>query len=333
MEEFSDEQHFVIVYSVPTEQLEGIRSGKITTPYFDWHAVQGDETDEIISNDAFNTFGGCVQEDLEAGMGAGHAFKHAFEGQIRELKKMLTPGSPVRALSFLSSLAPIMIIIVVFIPAIILTVRQYILGKRTTYEEVPLDVETDSTGSYGFATTYAKNGTGQNTITPDTTSSGINMGAFATSSSRSSDGGYHASVNYDPQKGGSILTTIITFVFLIPFFTAGIGILIGGIAMLKAADDPMMGYFMIGFAVLWNIILIAVMIPMIRKILQLRKKEIEPLDVSYPTADYPQPVYPNDQTTSSQNNAEFDPRFFQSSKSNYEDDDEDYKRMKRQGYE
>ena len=64
----------------------------------------------------------------------------------------------------------------------------------------------------------------------------------------------------------------------------------------------------------------------------------DPLTAEYPKAEYPkaeypdvQPVVPNNAPPASE--PEFDPTFFGSAKSDYESDDEDYKRMKRQGYE
>ena len=55
------------------------------------------------------------------------------------------------------------------------------------------------------------------------------------------------------------------------------------------------------------------------------------------TAEYPDMNTVNNAkqstATSASDQAEFDPRFFNNPKSSIEDDDEDYKRMKRKGFE
>ena len=60
------------------------------------------------------------------------------------------------------------------------------------------------------------------------------------------------------------------------------------------------------------------------------KKQAE--DSSPLTAEYPDNAKQST-FTSSPDRTEFDPAFFNNPKSNIEDDDEDYKRMKRKGFE
>ena len=81
-----------------------------------------------------------------------------------------------------------------------------------------------------------------------------------------------------------------------------------------------------------------------------KKKDTDPITAGYPKTESPETVYPKSEypddkpadTTEvkspfvplpSSQKPEFDPVFFNDSKSDIEDDDEDYKRMKRQGFE
>jgi len=201
----------------------------------------------------------------------------------------------------------------IFVPIIIMTVKNYKKDKDASYEEVPVDYETASAGA--------------------PPASGMCINGFSTSSS-----GTHREVHYDFEKGGSKLSMVISMVIFIPFFLTGLGMLIGGIVSLKNGPDAHAGVFMIGFGAIWTTMVVVMMSSTFRNIAKIRKKENEPENISYPTTEYPQPVMPGQDpvnTTSAQpvNNTEFDPQFFSSSSSNYEQDDEDYKRMKRQGFE
>ena len=63
----------------------------------------------------------------------------------------------------------------------------------------------------------------------------------------------------------------------------------------------------------------------------------DPVAAFVPSKDQPSPFVPlKDQPSPfvpAADKEEFDSRFFESSKSDIEDDDEDYKRMKRKGFE
>ena len=112
--------------------------------------------------------------------------------------------------------------------------------------------------------------------------------------------------------------------------------IIGGIVMISKGQGPEFGYYLLGFGVLWNIILVSVCLSLVKNLRKIKKKEDEPEQVSYPTSEYPQPVYSQPETqnqTQTQSQPEFDQQFFSQQKSNYEEDDEDYKRMKRRGFE
>ena len=70
---FSDEQHFVIVYSIPASRAEFGENGIVTSSEFMWEAIQGDETDPIITESVFRRIGNVFQDELMAGKGPGEA--------------------------------------------------------------------------------------------------------------------------------------------------------------------------------------------------------------------------------------------------------------------
>ncbi|MCR5329399.1 MAG: hypothetical protein K6E12_11210 [Saccharofermentans sp.] len=325
---YPDEQHFVIVYSIPKSQAEGVKDGSVTVPDYSWEAVQGDDTDEIITEQVFEKFGKTVQRRLEAGKGPGEAFDSAFAESTEKLAKDMNPNAVRRVFKMLSAYIPFLIVLAFFILVIVLTVKSYIKDRGVVFEEVPLDEGHGS--SSGVKAAYI-NADGKD---DEQNSQGINIGGYASAGNRSGGNGYHKSVSLDTEKAGSKLTGAIMFVAIIPFFVAGIIMLIVGINMIKAGFDNNFGYTLLGFAVMWLIMLIIISFKFIRSIIRLRRKENEPAQVSYPTSEYPQPVFPeqNDQADFS-TDRQFDPQFFQSARSDIEADDEDYKRMKRQGFE
>ena len=325
---YSDEQHFVIVYSIPKAQAEGVKDGSITVPDYSWEAVQGDDTDALITESVFKKFGKTVQRELEAGEGPGEAFDSAFAESTETLVKEMNPNTMRRVDKMISAYTPLLIILVFVIPMIALMVRSYIKDRGVVFEEVPLD---DDYGTSSGSNTAYIDADGKD---DEQNSQGINIGGYASAGSRSGSKGYHKSVSLDTAKAGYKLTGVISFAMIIPFFIAGIAMLIIGINMVKAGFDGSFGYILLGFAVVWLVLLIITSFKFIRNLSQMRKKENEPADVSYLTAEYPQPVYPEQNNQTAQNiDQQFDPQFFQPAQSDIEDDDEDYKRMKRQGYE
>ena len=133
---------------------------------------------------------------------------------------------------------------------------------------------------------------------------------------------------------------------MIPFLVVGVGVTVTGLVTLGAADDKTVGVFFIIFGVVWSIISFTVFFQMLKGLIKGKKQaDVTPLTAEYPKAEYPKTEYPDVSRTSQSSQPfkpfqasqpsepEFDPAFFQPAKSNIEDDDEDYKRMKRKGYE
>ena len=324
--EFSDEQHFVIVYSVPVGQAIRLANGNV--PDYSWEAIQGDETDPIITSMLFKVFADRVQDKLESGANPGEAFNFAFTKAISDAESIVKPGGTSWMLKLASAMMPMLVISGIFIPMIIFSIKNYIKFRGAEYEEVPIDYDPESGTKY----VSVNESSAQSSDDPQN----ITMGAFASSSSGNGDAGHMASVSTDARSTGSAVASIFTFVFLIPFYLVGFGCIIGGVVMISHGMGPEMGYYILGFGVVWTVLLFAITMSFIKNLLKIKKKEDTPEPVSYPTTEYPQPVYsqqPETKQEANQNQTEFDPQFFAQQKSNYEDDDDEYKRMKKRGFE
>ena len=93
--------------------------------------------------------------------------------------------------------------------------------------------------------------------------------------------------------------------------------------------DRSTGIFMILFGIFWTAIIAVTIIKMIVAFAKAKKNtEDTPSAVSKPVDTTPQP-----QPVPTQEQPQFDPQYFSNPQSNIENDDEDYKRMKRQGFE
>ncbi len=139
---------------------------------------------------------------------------------------------------------------------------------------------------------------------------------------------YHSKeVSYDLSKGGPVPkgAIILTLAITIPFTLIGITLIGAGIGIASNADRSS-GVFMIGFGILWTAITLFTLIKMIAAFAKAKKNTD-----GAPSA--PADTMPQTQPAPSQEQPQFDPQFFNNSQSNIENDDEDYKRMKRQGFE
>ena len=387
VDNFSDEQHFVIVYSITKSDAELVKSGKITVPNYQWEAVQGDDTDYILTEGMFRVFGKKVQNDLEAGKGPGQAFENAFRFAIGDAESRLQPLSFSNVFSRIGSLFPMLIVAAFFIPILIMSIRKYINDRDVEYEEVPLDDGDIGAGQNVSAKAYAYNSNGYSRSVSTSTASKVGL--------------------------------IFSLIFMIPFVLVGIGTIIGGVAMRSSGSDGNGGSMLIGFGVIWTSLVAIMLAGIITSLVRTSKRNKEENKEGYPQApagysngarpevtystetgqeihdpgaipvtpvysgsDPVRPFVPSGADTSSPfvpsssgspspfvpsgsgsaspfvpagqdaSNAsesssaapsspfvplneqpEFDSRFFESPKSNIEDDDEDYKRMKRRGYE
>ncbi|MBR3341217.1 MAG: hypothetical protein IKG30_06330 [Clostridiales bacterium] len=332
VENFEDESHFVIVYSVPESDAELVRSGKLDVPNYEWEAVQGDDTDLILTEGMFRRFANLIQDDLEAGKDPGIAFDNAFKFAIKDAESSFNPVSLSRIVKIIRSIIPMLLVGGIIVPMLILSIKTYIRDRDVEYEEVPLDD--------GDTTSYS-GGSG---------SSGLSVGGYAQNSS-----GYSRSFSESTKKL-SMAGTIFGLIFVTPFVLTGIGFIIGGIVLLSNVDKNS-GGFMLLFGIIWTLISLFILASMIFALIKVKsaKTNEAPLTAEYPKAEYPDVntddpvaafVPSNDQPNPfvplkdqpspfvpSADKEEFDQRFFEPAKSNIEEDDEDYKRMKRKGFE
>lgn len=84
---FSDERHWLIVYSEPEE-------GDLEDADWSWEGMQGDETDDIITTDLADDLGRELTEKLsqENGLSVGEAIHASFQGILPELMSPRTDG-------------------------------------------------------------------------------------------------------------------------------------------------------------------------------------------------------------------------------------------------
>ena len=312
---FKDEQHFVFVYSIPAGDAKFNPGGLVTSTEFKWEAIQGDETDNLLTESVFRRIGKAIQNDLEAGKGPQAAFVSGFKTAITNAENMLKPGSPKRIFSAVRGSMPLVICLAIFIPMFILMFKSYKKDLAMTVEEVPLDVEPVPVP--GLSTFINGNG--------------------GTVTEYKSQGYYEKSVNYSAANpAASKFVTIISLVMLIPFVLVGIGVTAGGASLLNSGNaDKTGGIFMIFFGIAWTVISLAILISLLGVASKAKKKMPNPLTAEYPKAEYPdmKPVTPSPQPVTPAQQPEFDPQYFGTAKSDYESDDEDYRRMKRKGYE
>lgn len=321
---FSDEKHFVIVYSVPKESQRQYEQGLIKVPDYSWEAVQGDDTDPIITESMFRKFGNIVQDDLEKGLNPGVAFDDAFKYALENAESKLNPSFGVGVLKTISSCIPLLFVAGIFVPIIIMAIKSYKKDRDVEYEEVPLDSDD---------------------LVSDTNAGGPTVSGYAATST-----GYSKSFSESTDKiskAGSVFGVI----FMIPFIVAGVGITITGLVTLKSSGGGFAGIYFIIFGLIWSFIIFTMFFKTLKSLIKGKKKaDATPLTAEYPKAEYPNAEYPKAEypdvsstsqagqpfkpfQTSQPSEPEFDPAFFQPAKSNIEDDDEDYKRMKRKGYE
>ncbi len=359
---FADEQHFVIVYSLPKNDAELFKSGELAVPNYQWEACQGDETDPILTESMFRVFGNKVQKDLEAGQDPGVAFENAFRFAIGDAESRLKPLSLSNIISRARSIFPLLVVAAIIIPMLVISIKQYVKDRDAEYYEVPLE-------------------NGDKSARP-----GYSAGSYAYNGSSTVISGSDSKV-----RTVSIVGLIIGLVFMIPFVITGLGTLVMGIVMSASGADNTAGGFLIIFGIVWTLIVGVMLFGIIRTMIRKTKQGNEVQSGGYPrsesgngprpnvtycsetgeeitdpdaipatplysdpasTSEYsePEPSDPFDIPLEDINpfvplsenpspfvplkeEPEFDPQFFNSPKSSIEDDDEDYKRMKRRGFE
>ncbi len=124
---FSDEQHFLIVYSEPENAAE------LDFVDWSWEGIQGDDTDPILTESNVDRFGDDLHDNLlRNNVSVGEAFEKAFKKSLTYMMKNNNGGEAVASLVF----AVIWNVVIFY--AVGGVIRSYIIGKRD-YQEVPLE--------------------------------------------------------------------------------------------------------------------------------------------------------------------------------------------------
>ena len=300
---FEDESHFVIVYSIKEDDRILLKNEKTGVPDYAWEAIQGNDTDNILTETTFKHFADKIQKELEDGENPGRAFDDAFKYLNKRFVNQLKPGSFTRIVSIMMSCIPLFIVAGFFALFLILSIKNYNKDKDVVYEEVPLKIDpNDPAIASGTAVT----------------------------------GNYHSKeFHYVVSKGGPVpkAAKVITYAVTIPFIAIGFCLIAAGIGIMRSSDATGGGFLLI-FGVIWTIISFFTLVKMTASFIKAKKQTEDHVPL---TAEYPDMNTVNNFTqntvTSAPDQTEFDPRFFNNPRSSIEDDDEDYKRMKRKGFE
>lgn len=142
---FTDEQHFLIVYSEPDN------AGELAFVDWKWEGMQGDDTDHILSESKFERF----QKDIQRGLtredvSVGEAFDTAFSNSLDYIMSVnIDKETTIFVFIFM------LIWFTVIGSSVFSIIQQFIRGRRT-YEEVPegkdcihLRRPVDTTQNYG----------------------------------------------------------------------------------------------------------------------------------------------------------------------------------------
>ena len=142
--DWEDEQHFLIVYTIPEAQTEDFRSGTLRVPDYSWEIMQGDDTDPLFTESVDNAIVEQVQENFEAGKRPGPVFTALFKELKKNAEEAFEQKFPVKAL-------PIFFFVgLFFLLPIILMIRTIIKERGVEYEEVPLTEEDRKSAGAGY---------------------------------------------------------------------------------------------------------------------------------------------------------------------------------------
>ena len=120
----SDERHFVIVYSVPKDNTS--KANKIA-------AVQGNETDDIITTAMYWKFLGTVKLGTLKGDDPGKALCSAFSFAVKDANVKLNPTFGNKILTLFDNI-PLMISLLAFLVIYIVLITRYIKERKAGFE-------------------------------------------------------------------------------------------------------------------------------------------------------------------------------------------------------
>lgn len=257
--EWEDEQHYLLIYAIPQDEVEGVQNGSIDIPDYAYEIMMGDETDSIISENIEESMYQTLYTNFEAGQEPGEAITNAFEILSDKTEKVVSKRGPS-----IGSLMPVIFIGLFILVFIVVIIKNMIKDRGVQFEEVPL---TEEDGAY--------------------------VSSFGSSGSQSfASAAANATAEIPEQMSGTagVVIRIITILFLVPFLLVGFFTIIGGVAMLLSSDTAG-GGFMLVFGILWEAI-VGVSIFGIFKAFKAKKKNAPTMTAEYPKADYPNADYP-----------------------------------------
>ena len=125
----SDERHFVIVYSVPKDNTSN--ANKIA-------AVQGNETDDIITTAMYWKFLGTVKLGTLKGDDPGKALCSAFSFAVKDANVKLNPTFGNKILTLFDNI-PLMISLLAFLVIYIVLITRYVKERKAGFEKLRND--------------------------------------------------------------------------------------------------------------------------------------------------------------------------------------------------
>lgn len=254
VDNWSDEQHYLVVYAIPEDQAVAYMTGEIDVPDFRFEVMMGDETDPIITEAIENAFVDEVYSDLERGKTPGETFLKAF-GKLSDRTEARLSDKKQN----LRYLVPIGVMMLVFVLPVIAMIKSYIRDKHTEIEEVPL-TESDN----DFLSSYRSRGGYSGNTRPLT----------------------------DMPESTSTVIKVISLVFMAPFVIIGLSMTFTGLGALIKGGDPS-AVFRLIFGLIWSAIVLVSLISMMKSFGKMKKKTGgDPLTADYPKADYPHADYP-----------------------------------------
>lgn len=258
VDNWSDEQHYLVVYAIPENEADAFRSGELEVPDYQFEIMMGDDTDAIITESIEDNVVDTIYDNLEDGKSLDRVFTGVFNSLTDIAEDRLDSKSFNPAILF-----PIFIVGLFFILPIILMIKAYIKDKNSDIDEVPLTEQDD----HSFTSSYTS----------------PNAGASAK---------YQSAAEYlNENKGVGTAIKAIYAVFLIPFVVIGISMIIRGVAALASGNDNPEGLFTLVFGLIWSFI-VAIILVSVFKGFKAKKPEGPAMTAEYPKADMPHSEYP-----------------------------------------
>ena len=296
VDNYDDEEHFMIVYSIDPEDAGD----------WYWESMIGDDTDDILTDSKVEKFGKALQKKLASGTEPGLALTETFEDSLDYI--MAAPAD-----SGDKGVPPVMIfVIIIFIAAMGLTLVQY----TRKYERV------DENG---------------NPI-EDTDEPVIKE--------------YTPLANPKQQKSAGAIAIAAVAIFFVPFIMVGIKLLTQGIDELTSGSSKLPVVLIMG--VIWNMVIVIGIVSVIKRIRKANKLKEDP-EVTKAKAEsfknsqrqaapsvsqYPAPEAmdkPEEEKMNAFEKAQvYDESLIDAAlnrESHVDYDDEDYERMKKDGFE